>query len=164
MASCECGCGSELRRDSKGRMPRFLGAHRAHRPAVPVRSHSQGYVLVRVPEHPRAHNGYVYEHLIVAEKALGRPVPLGVEVHHVNESPADNRPSNLVICEDKAYHQLLHRRARALRACGHADWVRCGFCGRWDDSARMWVHPRRPTMAHHRECARAGVRARRSAA
>lgn len=86
------------------------------------RTHSpDGYVLVTcpVPGHPRAHGGrYILEHLLVAERALGRPLPRTVRVHHVNEIRTDNTPSNLVICENDAYHELLHVRARTLRAGG----------------------------------------------
>ncbi len=49
----------------------------------------------------------------VAERALGHPLPKGAEVHHVNGRPRDNRPQNLVICQNRAYHLFLHERMRA---------------------------------------------------
>jgi DNA-directed RNA polymerase sigma subunit (sigma70/sigma32) len=39
-------------------------------------------------------------------------------VHHVNGDRSDNRPANLVICEDQSYHQLLHQRADPQRQRG----------------------------------------------
>lgn len=53
-----------------------------------------------------------YEHIVVAERALGRRLPKGAIVHHVNLDTHDNRPSNLVICPSEAYHRLLHKRMR----------------------------------------------------
>jgi hypothetical protein len=73
-----------------------------------------GYVLVYTPGHPRAHRGYVLEHVLVAERALGKYLPPRAVVHHVNEQRPDNRPTNLVVCENQAYHLLLHARARVL--------------------------------------------------
>ena len=55
-----------------------------------------------------------YEHVAVAERALGKPLPLGAEIHHVNEDKSDNRPENLVICPNAKYHALLHMRMRAI--------------------------------------------------
>jgi hypothetical protein len=76
-----------------------------------------GYALVHAVDHPKADkDGYVREHVLVAERALGKFLPPGAMVHHVNEVKADNRGANLVICENHAYHQLLHRRMRKLEA------------------------------------------------
>jgi hypothetical protein len=71
-----------------------------------------GYVTV-------AENGTVRrEHVIVAERALGKSLPPRAVVHHANHVRADNSPRNLVICEDQAYHMLLHALERVRRAGG----------------------------------------------
>ncbi len=55
-----------------------------------------------------------YEHIYLAEKALGKPLPKGAVVHHMNKKPWDNEtPLNLIVCPDQAYHLLLHRRMMA---------------------------------------------------
>ena len=67
-------------------------------------------------------------HILMAEAVLGRRLPKGVQVHHVNEDWRDNSPSNLVVCPTPAYHKLLHRRTDALKECGNANWLKCCFC------------------------------------
>lgn len=107
---------------------------------------SQGYMI-------HGSNGsYKYEHVIVAEKALGRPLPSGAVVHHWNMDKLDNRPKNLLICPSNSYHQMIHRRMRAHEACGHADWRKCAFCKEYDDPERMHI-VKSVNRAYHRPCA-----------
>lgn len=73
-----------------------------------------------------------YEHVRIAEAALGKSLPKSACVHHVNEDRTDNRPSNLVICPSDAYHKLLHRRMRAREECGNPNWVHCWICDTYD--------------------------------
>jgi endogenous inhibitor of DNA gyrase (YacG/DUF329 family) len=75
----------------------------------------RGYITVYVPGHKRAHKNQVKEHIIIAEKALGKPLLVGTPVHHVDGNKANNINTNLVICQDHSYHFLLHRRAKLLR-------------------------------------------------
>lgn len=106
----------------------------------------RGYVWILAPGHAKAgRRGYVFEHTLVAEQALGGHLPAGAVVHHVNGNPADNRNCNLVVCQDQAYHFLLHRRQRALSACGHADWLRCYGCGKYGPPAQL-------KRGYHRSC------------
>lgn len=67
--------------------------------------------------------------MLVAERALGRKLPSGAQVHHVNEIKTDNRPDNLVICPDAKYHRLLHVRQRIMDLGGNPNTDKyCSGC------------------------------------
>jgi hypothetical protein len=75
-----------------------------------------GYPFIKCNEHPRAtKGGYIAEHILVVEAALGKYLPTGAVVHHVNGVRTDNRPDNLVICQDNNYHFLLHNRQNKIK-------------------------------------------------
>lgn len=123
MKLCECGCGNAAPISSRterargyvaGHPRRFIRGHNRER----VATTSHQYVMVRAPWHPRAERSQcVAEHVLIAERALGRFLPDGAEVHHVDGDKKNNANRNLVICQDNVYHALLHFRA-AVRARG----------------------------------------------
>lgn len=167
---CECGCGEPVNTIRKDRPRRFLPHH--HMRTKFGETHpswrggrtitTKGYTKVKDIDHPRADvRGYVPEHVLVVERALGKSLPFGIVVHHVNGAKNDNRPANLVVCQDETYHRLLHRRQRALRACGNPSWRKCWACRQWDDPNNL--HIRRSTV-YHDACVAAKERQKRKAA
>lgn len=75
-----------------------------------------GYIEIYLPLHHLArNNGYVYEHLIVAEKILRRPLKEGEVVHHKNHKRNDNREENLMIFISNADHSRFHKTGKAIQ-------------------------------------------------
>lgn len=64
------------------------------------------YVFVRVGKRK-----YVREHILVMEKKLGHPIPMGYNVHHINGDTKDNRPENLELYKI-GDHRRLHSAIR----------------------------------------------------
>ena len=56
----------------KGRAKRVFTTH--------ARIHPAGYKMLWLPGHPRASDGYVFEHILVAESKYGRPITRDEEV------------------------------------------------------------------------------------
>ena len=112
--ACACGCG-ELTRVAQGHANRYINGHnsRGMKRGPGRYTNAQGYVLLRMPDHPRANKGYVLEHRWVMEQTLGRPLGADEHVHHLNHHRADNRPGNLAVLDPVAhakYHTALPRR------------------------------------------------------
>lgn len=134
--TCECGCGRPTRINKwterskgwvKGQPRRFALGH-DHRTGKSPTSRNN-YLTKKVG------GKYRPTHLHIAEAALGRPIPKGVQVHHFDENKHNNSPSNLVICQDQAYHRLLHVRQRVKAFGGDPNTQR--ICGRGKHLARI---------------------------
>lgn len=146
---CHCGCGQKTNLAQqtstkygwiKGEPLKFILGHALkgtsgqNRKEIIISTH--GYETTFCPRHPKAHKGYVYTHILIAESVLGKSLPPRAVVHHVDGDKQEYQ-GNMVICEDESYHQLLHQRERALRACGHASWRKCKSCGTYDSLSAM---------------------------
>lgn len=105
--------------------------------------HIDGYWVITVDGCPKL------RHVVAAEKALGKPLPKGAVVHHVDEDRSNDANDNLVICPDRGYHKILHMRMNALKECGNANWKRCWICKKHDSIENLKAHG----SAHfHAEC------------
>lgn len=99
-------------------------------------------------------NKTIRGHRLVAEKALGKPLPEKAVIHHVDGNGLNNTNSNLVICQDHAYHMLLHIRQKALEASGHADWRKCKYCKNHDAIDNLTICPSKKNgdTVYHKSC------------
>ena len=93
-----------------------------------------------------------HEHIVVAERIFGGPLPMGYVVHHKDGNRLNNAPENLVICTSQAEHLAIHRRERALAACGNAEWLRCAYCKQYDAPENLAL-VRSGRNGYHRSCA-----------
>ncbi|MDQ7067775.1 MAG: HNH endonuclease [Sulfurimonas sp.] len=85
-----------------------------------------GYVLIYIPEHPRAnHAWYVFEHLLVMENHIGRPLKYygfknkNNEVcHHIDRDKQNNSIENLQLMTEVEHLKLhlMEDKERSLKA------------------------------------------------
>jgi hypothetical protein len=125
---CQCGCGEKTqiakrtwpdRGYIKGLPVRFIFGHGSKlKPSNPEST--------RTPR-IKVKGQYISAHRVRAELALGKPLPPGSPVHHVDGTK--NERSALVICQDRDYHWLLHVRTRIKQAGGNPNTdAICGNC------------------------------------
>jgi hypothetical protein len=68
-----------------------------------------GYIYIYKPEHPFAtKNGYILEHRLIMEKAIGRYLTQKEVVHHKNEDTSDNYLENLLLFANNSEHIKYH--------------------------------------------------------
>jgi len=85
-----------------------------------------GYKLVYEPEHPSCMGsnnwkGYIYEHILVAEKTLGRRMRSTEVVHHLDGNRSNNRSENLIVLERSQHSKIeawLDRGAPSVKTDG----------------------------------------------
>jgi len=87
----------------------------------------KGYIRIYCPDHPRARNSYVFEHILVMENHLGRKLNFyGVGhsdnevVHHINGDRADNRIENLSVMRH-VDHMAQHSKERLSKPVRRLD-------------------------------------------
>ena len=127
---CMCGCGgaapiAKVSRDGykKGEPKRFIQYHNCcgegecnPRWNKGRTINGNGYVMISAPDHPRADKyGYVYEHILVLEKVMGRPILRTEAIHHLDGNKSNNDPKNLVLFATMGMHTKFHQWLRKQR-------------------------------------------------
>lgn len=150
---CECGCGEFTNIAVatatkwgyvKGQPHRFKAGHR---------------MRMRSVQRYRRRSG-AWVHIARAEKALGKPLPPNAKVHHADGTKNPYGP--LVICQDQAYHLLLHVRMRVKAAGGDPNTDRiCHYCHDVKPMTAFTRFSKLPTVWHCLECGRARHKAAR---
>lgn len=91
----------------------------------------------------------------ICERAIGHSLDRRHPIHHFDENPANNTNTNLVICEDQAYHRLLHYRQDIVRAGGNPDIEKyCWYCERILPFSAFYVRPNGKVGSGCKECHR----------
>lgn len=113
-----------------------------------------------MPNHPRAKSdGCVYEHIIIAEKILGRYLKPEEVVHHIDENKHNNHPKNLMIFATRGDHTRFHKTNTINRKlyCINNVWYceiilpKCKVCGKEFQPTHR--HIKRPQLYCSTECA-----------
>jgi len=79
-----------------------------------------GYIVIYKPDHPKAMTsknweGYIYEHIVVAEQILGRKLTSTEVTHHEDEVSSNNSPSNLKVFRTRGDHNRYHKGFEIIR-------------------------------------------------
>ncbi|WP_018924402.1 HNH endonuclease [Salsuginibacillus kocurii] len=97
-----------------------------------------GYKTIYLPTHPKANQGYIYEHIYIMEQMKGRYIKEDEHVHHLDTNNLNNHHENLILIE-KGQHTKLHNYYRrhnlyeALKATGKDKYKvkECFYCNNY---------------------------------
>jgi hypothetical protein len=125
---CKCDCGVKIiltgmmlrhfRKDNCGCVDWRINRKRKRAKRYNAKGYfvtKEGIKYLSCPLHPRSRSGFVKESILIAEKALGKYLPKGAIVHHMNGDPSDNTPSNLAVLQNVAHHNIIHKKTRMLQ-------------------------------------------------
>jgi len=93
------------------------------------------YKKVLIPDHDRSNqDGYVYEHILIAEKVLGRKLRKEEVVHHIDGNKNNNNPSNLIVFATQSDHAAFHNGCKIYKENDVWKAIRkkykCATCGK----------------------------------
>lgn len=74
-----------------------------------ITSHGYKIIYVGKNHHLSNANGYAYEHRLIAEIKIGRPLEPNEHVHHIDEIKLNNSPDNLEVV-NLSEHRFRHRK------------------------------------------------------
>ncbi len=106
------------------------------------------YVLVYAPDHPaKVGGGYVPEHILIAEKELGRFLYPDEIVKHKNGDTQDNSPDNLeVVSTSQGYRKIIHlgdEQSEQRKVTPSKTFISCKF------QKPCWKNVRAPIAKEH---------------
>ncbi len=74
------------------------------------KQYRSGYPVTFLPNHARAsHIGYVYDHVLIMEKEIGRTPSRKEPIHHIDFDRGNMDISNLYLCKSRREHSLIHK-------------------------------------------------------
>lgn len=98
--------------------------------------YTNGYRLIYKPNYylskkEGANKGYIYEHIYVATKEIGRPLNPDEVVHHLDHDRSNNDVSNLIVLS-RSHHAKLHHWLRCFIATKSLklNSKNCEICGK----------------------------------
>lgn len=75
----------------------------------------KGYRKLLILDHPRADKkGYVFEHIVVMERYLGRSIISPEVIHHIDHNRGNNDIKNLMLFPDHSSHMAYHKKENQL--------------------------------------------------
>jgi len=69
--------------------------------------HTNGYVRIKLNN-----KKWVYEHIYIAEKMVGRKLKNNECVHHIDKDKTNNNPDNILIARNQKHHFSYHLQLR----------------------------------------------------